>query len=139
MAVLSVTATSVVHVSGPVEQVTIGETVTAGQAVYKKSSDSRMWKLQVDGTQAESGYGSSLVGIMLSGGAAGQPGLCAPTSAVINIGATTEKVHYFGNDTAGGVGLQGDVGSGDYITRLGYSLTTDGVFYVDVKATGATF
>lgn len=135
MAALTVTATSVTHVSGSVQQEVLGETCTAGQAVYRKSSDNRMWKAQADGTAAE----AAAVGILLSGGAAGQPCLLAGPGAVINIGATTEKVHYFANDTAGGVGLQGDVGSGDYITRLGYSLTTDGVFYVDIKVTGAQF
>lgn len=138
MAALTVTATNVVHVSGSVYQETLGETITAGQAVYRKAADSRMWKVDAN-SSAESGVGSGLVGIALSGGAAGQPCLIAGTGAVINIGATTEKVHYFANDTAGGVGLQGDVGAGDYITRLGYSLTTDGVFYVDIKVTGATF
>ncbi len=135
MAALTVTATSVVHVSGSVSQVTIGETVTAGQAVYTKAADGRVWKAQCDGTAAE----AAATGIMLTGGAAGQPGLKADNGAVINIGATTEKVHYFANPTAGGVGLQADVLSTQYITRLGYSITTDGVFYVDIKATGGTF
>lgn len=135
MAALTVTATSVTHVSGSINTYTIGETVTAGQAVYLKSSDNRVWKAQSDGTAAE----AAAIGIMLTGGAAGQPGLVALPGAVINIGATTEKVHYFAHTTAGGVGLQGDVGSGNYITRLGYSVTTDGVFYVDIKVTGSTF
>lgn len=135
MAALTVTATSVVHVSGSVRQVTIGETVLAGQAVYLKSSDQRVWLAQSDGTAAE----AAAIGIMETGGAAGQPGLMAESGAVINIGATTAKIHYWLHTTAGGVGLQADVGSGNYITRLGYSLTTDGVFYLDIRATGGTF
>lgn len=135
MAALTVTATSVVHVSGSVTQEVIGETITAGQCVYRKAADNRMWKAQSDGTAAE----AAAVGIALTGGAAGQPCLVAGSGAAINIGATTEKVHYFVHTTAGGVGLQGDISSGNYITRLGYSLTTDGVFYVDIRATGGTF
>jgi hypothetical protein len=135
MAALTVTATNVTHVSGSVTQEVIGETVTAGQAVYRKAADSRMWLAQADGTAAE----AAVVGIVLNGGAAGQPCLLAGNGAVINIGATTEKVHYFANDTAGGVGLQGDVGASDYITRIGYSLTTDGVFYIDIRVTGIEF
>lgn len=136
MAALSVTATSVAWVSGaePVSGV-LGETATAGQCVYVKSSDNRLWLSQCDGTAAE----AAAVGILLTGGAAGQKALYAPDKAVINIGATTAKVHYWVHGTAGGVGLQADVGSGNYITRLGYSITTDGVFYVDLKVTGATF
>jgi len=135
MAALSVTATNVTFVSGNVEQVVIGETVTAGQAVYTKAADGRAWLAQSDGTAAE----AAATGVMLTGGAAGQPGLKAANGAAINIGATTAKIHYWVHTTAGGVGLQADVGSGNYITRLGYSLTTDGVFYIDIRATGATF
>ena len=135
MAALTVTATNVVFVSGTVTQEVIGETVTAGQAVYRKAADSRMWKAQCDGTAAE----AAVVGILLSGGAAGQPCLVAGNGASINIGATTEKVHYFANPTAGGVGLQADILSTQYITRIGYSLTTDGVFYVNILATGSVF
>jgi hypothetical protein len=135
MAALTVTATNVLYVSGSVATMTIGETVTAGQAVYLKAADSRVWKAQCDGTAAE----AAAIGILLSGGAAGQPCLVAQTGAVINIGATTEKVHYFANPTAGGVGLQADILSTQYITRLGYSLTTDGVFYLDIRVTGSVF
>jgi len=115
--------------------VTIGETVTAGQAVYTKAADGRVWLAQADGTSAE----AAVTGVMLTGGAAGQVGLKAGNGAAINIGATTEKVHYFANDTAGGIGLQSDVAASDYITRIGYSLTTDGVFYLDIRATGTEF
>ncbi len=135
MAALSVTATTVTHVSGSVLPTqTIGETITAGQAVYLKN-DNRVWKAQNDGTAAE----AAAIGIALTGGAAGQPCLVAGPGAVINIGATTEKVHYWLHSGAGGVCLQADVISTQYITRLGYSLTTDGVFYVDIKATGSVF
>jgi hypothetical protein len=134
MAALTVTAGNVVQVSGGLRTYTIGETVTAGQAVYLKAADNRVWK-----TATTTAATAAAVGIMMTGGAAGQQGLVAESGAVINIGATTEKVHYFVHDTAGAVGLQGDVGAGDYITRLGYSLTTDGVFYVDIRATGGTF
>ena len=68
MAALTVTATNVVFVSGSVIQHTIGETVTAGQAVYLKT-DGRVWKAQCDGTAAE----AAAIGILLSGGAAAQP------------------------------------------------------------------
>ncbi len=135
MAALTVTDTSVLFVSGPVEQVTIGETVTAGQAVYLKAADSRVWKAQSDGTAAE----AAVVGIMLNGGSAGQFANCAKHGAIINIGATTAKVHYFANATAGGVGLQADVLSTQYITRIGYATAADGTFQIDIKAEGIVF
>ena len=49
-----------------------GETVTAGQAVYLKSTESKWWKMQCDGTAEEAGYGVP-TGVALNGGAAGQP------------------------------------------------------------------
>jgi hypothetical protein len=134
MAALTVTAANVVQVSGGLRQYTIGETITAGQSVYLKAADQRVWK-----TVTTTAATAAAVGIAVTGGAAGQICLVAESGAVINIGATTERVHYFVNDTAGGVGLQADVGAADYITRLGYSLTTDGVFYVDIRATGGQF
>jgi hypothetical protein len=134
MAALTVTATSVLPSTSAQSDGVLGETATAGQAVYLKASDSRLWLCQCDGTAAE----AAAVGILLTGGAAGQPAKYA-TSGVINIGATTAKVHYFANPTAGGVGLQADILSTQYITRLGYSTATDGTFTVDIRATGQVF
>jgi hypothetical protein len=133
MAALTVTATSVLPGSASQAEGVLGETATAGQCVYLKASDSRLWLAQADGTSAE----AQAVGILLTGGAAGQPAKYA-TSGAINIGATTAKVHYFVHTTAGGVGLAADPTAGHYLTRLGYATATDGSFVVDIKATGVT-
>lgn len=135
MAALTVTAASVTLAAGSSFAVgTFGEAITAGQAVYLKASDNRLWLAQADGTAAE----AAAVGIALNGGAAGQPAIYAVNGSTINIGATTAKVHYFVHSTAGGVGLAADVTSTMYITRLGYATATDGTFVVDIKATGVT-
>lgn len=137
MADITVTAANVVWVSGSSPVLgTIGETVTAGQCVYVKASDSRLWKAQADGTSAE----ATAVGIMLNGGAAGQVGMYAPSGASINIGGTTAKTTtYLVSATAGGVAPQADiVTSGHYHSRLGYASATDGSFTVDLRATGVT-
>lgn len=135
MAALSVTDTSVSFTSGQAVQCVIGETVTAGQAIYIKSSDGRAWKAQADGTAAE----ANAVGIMLNGGAAGQYGNYAANGATINIGATTAKnVMYHVHTTAGSIGVAGDLSSGHYVTRMGYATATDGSFVIDIKATGVT-
>lgn len=137
MADLTITAANVVWVSGssPVLAV-IGETVTAGQSVYVKASDSRLWKAQADGTSAE----ATAVGIMLNGGTAGQMGIYAPTGASINIGATTAKTTtYLVSAAAGGVCPQADISTtGHYHSRIGYATATDGSFVVEPKNTGVT-
>jgi hypothetical protein len=133
MAALSVTAASVLPSTSSQSEGTLGETATAGQWVYLKSSDSRLWLAQCDGTAAE----ATVVGVLLSGGGAGQPVKYA-TSGPINCGATTAKLHYYLNPTAGGIGPIADVTSGFYITRLGYATATDGSLVVDIKATGVT-
>ncbi len=137
MADLTVTATNVVWVSGssPILAV-IGETITAGQSVYIKAADSRLWKAQADGTSAE----ATAVGIALVGGTAGQMGMYAPTGATINIGATTAKTTtYLVSATAGGVCPQADISTtGHYHSRIGYATATDGSFVVEPKNTGVT-
>lgn len=133
MAALSVTATSVLPSTSSQAEGVLGETATAGQCVYLKASDSRLWLAQADGTAAE----AAAVGILLTGGGAGQPAKYA-TSGTMNIGATTAKIHYFVHTTAGGVGIAADPTSGHYITRLGYATATDGTFVVDIRVTGVT-
>lgn len=133
MAALTVTAASVLPSTSSQAEGILGETATAGQGVYLKASDSRLWLSQCDGTAAE----ATAVGILLSGGAAGQPAKYA-SSGAINIGSTTAKVHYFVHTTAGGVGLAADPTSGHYLTRLGYATATDGSFVVDIRVTGVT-
>jgi hypothetical protein len=135
MAALSITATSVLPSGNTtINTGILGETATAGQAVYRKASDGKLWLAQADGTAAE----AEAVGILLTGGVAGQPASYA-AAGTINIGATTAKVTYFANSAAGGVALAGDISSTHYITRLGYGTATDGTFVVDIRATGVQF
>lgn len=136
MAEITVTAASVALASGSAQVVGVaGETITAGQCVYLKSSDSRLWKAQADGTAAE----VAAVGIALHGSLAGQPLAYAPSGAVINIGGTTAAgVFYYVGPTAGGVGLAGDLASTNRVCQLGYATATSGsVFNVLIKDTGS--
>jgi hypothetical protein len=107
MADLTVTAASVLLTSGSVESGTAGAAITAGQALYKDSTDSYSLKLaQADGTAAE----ADAVGIALHAAGDGQPIAYARTGAVINIGATTAKTTtYVVSATAGGVAPQADL------------------------------
>lgn len=134
MADLTITATSVVNVSGTVVAGILGETVTAGQTVYLKASDSRYWLAQADGTAAE----ADVKGIALNGGAAGQY-VAVCESGAITIGATTAKnTTYVQSSSGGGICPTSDLTTGWFHTRIGYATSSGGAFVVDRRATGVT-
>lgn len=134
MADLSITATSVVPGTATVlGTATAGETIAAGETVYIKASDSRAWKAQCDGTTEE----STVVGVALNGGAAGQP-IRYQQAGAMTIGATTVKTTtYMLSALAGKICPQADLVSTNKIVRVGYATGVAGEFVVDIKVTGA--
>lgn len=125
MADLSITANSVVTAADGVfdKDAYFGEAVTAGMAVYKKSSDGKYWKAQSDGTAEESGS-NVLFGVAMNGGAAGQPAV-VQRGGTVTIGATIAAgVFYYISNTAGGICPVADLGSADYPSVIGYGTTT---------------
>lgn len=122
MADISVTPGSVLPGSDAVtSDKTIGESITAGQVLYAKASDSgKMWKSQADGTAAE----AAAVGIALNGGSAGQP-IRVQTGGTITIGgAVTVGTIYCVSANAGGICSTTEVTTGHYVTVLGVGATT---------------
>jgi predicted transcriptional regulator len=96
-----------------------GETITAGMAVYLKSSDSRLWKAQADGTAAEAAF----VGVALNGASAGQP-VQVQSGGEITIGATVAiGTVYVVATTAGGIAPVADLISTNYVTVVGVGTT----------------
>lgn len=69
MADFSITASQVTRVSGIEKIGTAGEALTAGQAIYLKSTDNRFWKSLANGTAEQ----QVCAGIVLHNAAAGQP------------------------------------------------------------------
>ncbi len=135
MADLTVTATSVVTVSGTVSSKTAGETIAAGEAVYVKSTDGKLWKMQADGTAEESGVGVEF-GIALSGGAVNQPVFFQIDGSLTLGGATTAKTTaYVLSALAGKICPQADLVSTNKITYLGYATDAVGTFVFHKKAT----
>lgn len=134
MADLTITAASVVAGSDAVtENGTLGATVTAGQVVYKDSSDG-LWKL----ADCDSGTAAlrSPAGIALNGGATGQP-VKVHKKGLITIGATmTAGLAYYLSPTPGGICVVGDLGSGDYPTVVGVA-TSATVLRVNFIESGA--
>jgi hypothetical protein len=118
---LTVTAASVVRVTGDTETGTAGETLTAGQAVYKKASDSKWYKADCNSATAEVRIASA---IALNGGAAGQPVVVQKTGSV-TIGATmTAGTVYYLSGTAGGIRPVADNTTGDYPQTIGMATST---------------
>lgn len=133
MADLTITAASVLQGTSEVGHGTAGETITAGQSLYTKAADGRLWKAQCDTTDAE----ATGVVIALNGGGAGQT-ISYTRNGPMNIGATTAKTTtYCLSATAGGICPQADLVSTNRIVRVGHATATDGSLFVDVRNIGA--
>jgi hypothetical protein len=122
MADLTNTAAIVVaDANSTTESGVLGATVTAGQVVYKDTSDNR-WKL------ADNNGASALIrtpqGIALNGGAAGQP-VRVLRGGSITIGATmTAGVAFYLSDTPGGICPVADLAVGEYPSVIGIATST---------------
>ena|SRR6476469_3863005 len=122
MANLAITATSVVSQdNASVQQGSLGEAVTAGQAVYR-SSTTQLWMLA--DSNSVTPEARHAIGIALNGGSTGQP-VNVQTAGKITIGATlTAGTDYYLSDTPGAICPRADVGSGEYVCLLGLASST---------------
>ncbi len=133
MADLTVTATSVVPISGSVQSGIAGETITAGNSLYIKAADGKLWKAQCDGTAEE----ATCVGVAMNGAAVNQP-VAYVADGSVNIGATTSKATtYVVSATAGGIAPQADLVATNRISYVGYATDTTGTLIVMRRLTGA--
>jgi len=130
---LVITAASVVAGSNAIKENGVaGETITAGQVVYRDSSTGSYKLADTDSATAES---RTPRGIALNGAASGQP-LAIIRSGDVTIGATIlAGVAYYLSGTAGGICPVADVASGDYVALLGMGKSTT-VLTVDIQAPG---
>lgn len=95
-----------------------GETIAAGEVVYRNSSGVLM--LADDATAVK----AAALGVALNGGAVGQP-ITYAKGGGIDLGcAVVVGVVYGVTDTAGGISDIADRDSGDFITVLGIGITT---------------
>lgn len=122
MANLTITAASVVggsertRVSG-----TAGETITAGQAVYRNSTTGKWMLADSNAATAEA---RAAIGIALNGAAVNQP-VAVQKSGDVTIGATlTAGLAYYLSDTPGALCPVADVGSGEYVCLIGLAKST---------------
>jgi hypothetical protein len=122
MADLTVTAASVVAGANATKESGIaGETITAGQPVYKSTTTFKYMK--ADNNSATEAA-RSVRGIALNGASDGQP-LVIQTKGDLTIGATmTAGIAYYLSDTAGGICPVADIGTGEYVSLIGVSKST---------------
>jgi len=129
---LTVTASQVLYVSGPMEYVTSGEAVTIGQICYK-AADNTWLKAQTDGTATEAGANG--VGLALgTASAAGQKIGMARPGAIVTLGAgagPTAGVVYYISNTAGGFAPIGDIGTGDKVVPFCLSIGSNQIQLLD--------
>lgn len=133
MADLVITAASVLKGSGATTITgTAGATITAGQAVYLDTSDSK-YKL-ADNNSATSAVRSP-AGIALHASLNGQP-LTILTGGPITIGAAvTAGTDYWLSDTPGGICPRADLLAGEYPVLIGLA-TSATVIEVDIQEAG---
>lgn len=123
MADLSITATAVVAASdaqidyGSV----LGETVTAGQALYKDSTTGKWMKADANAGSAEARQATHMA---LNGGAVNQPCAALKRGDVTLNAVLTAGLAYYLSDTAGGICPVADIGSGEYVVLLGLAKST---------------
>lgn len=127
MTAVSITAASVAKTSSTQSVNGVaGETITAGQPVYLKAADGRLWKA-LNTTLAA----SQIVGIALHGSLAGQPLAYAVPGYNLTIGATLVLGSwYFVGGTAGTIVPAGDIATGAFAQCLGYADSTTTLFQI---------
>ncbi|MCB1394385.1 hypothetical protein [Nitrobacter sp.] len=132
---IAITAASVVAGSNAVrDSGSAGETITAGQAVYRSSTTNKWMLADSDSATAEA---KRATGIALNGAALNQP-LTVLKSGDITIGATlTAGTAYYLSNTPGGICPVADVGSGEDVCLLGLAKSTT-VLAVAIQSPGVT-
>lgn len=122
MSDLSITAGSVLQGSNArLENGVAGETITAGQAVYKDVTSGSYFKADCDSGSAPVRVAR---GIALNGASAGQP-LVIQRKGQITIGSTmTAGLEYYLSKTPGGICLVADIATGGYPCTIGIAIST---------------
>lgn len=96
--------------------VTYGGTISVGQPVYLDPTDNEYKLADNDGTETA----ANAKGISITPGVDGGFGLIATGGSIVLVGTTMAigETYYVGS-TAGQINPDADLGTGDYVTRLG--------------------
>lgn len=130
---LSITDTTTVPSTAAVLETKVaGEAIKAGQPVYQKASDHKIYLAENHATTAE----ATAIGLAACNAATGQP-VTYQKSGDMTIGATlVSGTSYVVSVNKGKVAPAADLASGDYITILGTAKSTS-VLTVGISVTGA--
>jgi hypothetical protein len=122
MADLTVTSTNVISGDNAhIQEGQFGETVIAGQVVYKSSTTNLWMRADANSVTIEARHA---IGIALNGGAVNQPAI-VQTSGKINVGATlTPGAAYYVSANPGGICPVADVTTGSAVCQLGLAEST---------------
>lgn len=122
MADISITAANVLQGTGSsTEDGLAGETITAGQVVYRDPTS--LLYLKSDSDSATAAVRQPR-GIALNGASLNQP-LKIQRSGQITIGGTmTAGLVYYNSKTAGGICVLADIASGGYACTIGVAVST---------------
>lgn len=132
MADLSQTAASVAlgDSTTVIKKAIAGETITQGNPVYLKISDSKYWKTDADVLDTSLAAGVALTPAVADGY------FLIATQGPVNLGATlTVGLEYYCSTTSGGVCAIGDLASGDFPTSLGFA-TTAALIDLQIRSAG---
>lgn len=119
MADFTITASNVVPGGTARQSLVAGEVISAGEVLYKKSSDSKAYKAQCDGTTEE----ATVIGIAINSAAAGQPVSYVESGGSVTVGSalgSAGKALYL-SATAGKLMPAADIASTNKLTIVGYS------------------
>lgn len=140
MSDISITAASVVaSASAKIHSGIFGETITAGQTLYKSSVDNRLYKADANASIAT----ADCVGIALNSGAAGQPGRYTDDDpdftpgGTLSLSVAADSGVYVLSGTAGGIAPMDDLAAGMYPVVLGVAKSTTKLVLKIVKSTAA--
>lgn len=131
---ISITAANVVAGSdAKTENGIAGETITAGQVVYKAAATGKYMKADSDSATAEV---RKARGIALNGGSLNQP-LTILRSGDVTIGGTLTAglAYYLSKATPGGICPVADIASGGYSVIVGIAESTS-VLHVQIVESG---
>ena len=133
---LTITPTTVV--SGASAQLgagIAGEALTAGQAVYKKATDGKIYKAKCGGTPEE----AAIVGLVLNGASLNQPVDYQSDGVVVLGGSTTVKTTTYVLSAAyGGICPQADLITTQRLVYVGFARDLVGTFQLMRNNPGVT-
>lgn len=135
MADLSITAGSVLPNSNThIERGTAGDTITAGQVVYRSAADGRYELADADSATAAVRVPR---GIALNSASDGQPLAIARSGDVTVNAVLTAGTAYYLSATAGGIAPLADLTAGDDVVLLGLAKSSS-IIALDIQTSGVT-